>query len=119
MFHDPHFRDTKGLTRRCSEPLRVTPVRIIVAIAVIAASTGCSRRVVDDAEHADYRVRAIEEFERLTSSKDYVYLHYIAAESGKRAAGLRSGLGSLRSGLRPGGSLPGLRCHLLRSSQLE
>ena len=90
MFHDPHFRDTKGLTRRCSEPLRVTPVRIIVAIAVIAASTGCSRRVVDDAEHADYRVRAIEEFERLTSSKDYVYLHYIAAESGKRAAGLRS-----------------------------
>jgi hypothetical protein len=64
--------------------------RIIVGIAVIAAFTGCSRRTVDDAEHADYRVRAIEEFERLTSSKDYVYLHYIAAESGKRAAALRS-----------------------------
>jgi hypothetical protein len=68
----------------------VTAIRIVISIAIVAASIGCSRRAVDEEEHADYRVRAIDEFERLTSSKDYIYLQYIAAESGKRVAALRS-----------------------------
>ena len=66
-----------------------TRLRIVAAITVVAF-TACSRKSVDDAEHADYRVRAIDEFERLTSSKDYVYLQYIASESGKRAAVIRA-----------------------------
>jgi hypothetical protein len=74
----------------------VIPVRIITAISVIAVISACDRRAdhssraLDETEHADYRVRAMDELERLTASEDYVYLYFCAQMSGKRAAIIRS-----------------------------
>jgi hypothetical protein len=69
--------------------LRVIAPNIALAI-VVTASVACHRRTVNDVEHPDYRVRAIDEFQRLTSTKDYVYSQYLANDYGKRAAAIRS-----------------------------
>jgi hypothetical protein len=70
---------------------RLRVIAPYLAVAIIATMfSSCHRRSAEGAEHADYRVRAIDEFERLTATKDYIYSQYLANEYGKRAAAIRS-----------------------------
>ena len=62
----------------------------LVIGGLVTTSGACQRRASSDADHADYRVRAIDEYQRLTSTKDYVYHQYLANDYGKRAAAIRS-----------------------------